>query len=459
MHLSRIGLCWYSTHAAEPNLKCMRATHFFTFSGQRRQLSKHPTVRLALARGELTDAQAKLRPWYLRTGGSAIRLSARDAEAVRQAREILRAQRTRPTDWQAFVAAKDAARSVTIGKLAADWFADGLPHSKTQPRTRAQADRLRSTLARCLPWWTARRIAEITPQIHEDYVAHRQQHHARGTGERIADLELAALSSLCQWGIGVGRIVSNPFAHRKRFAQVARHCHQHTPADDETLHRVLAWLYDQPEEQLVIAAGWLTLCALTGLRPGEPRALLRLPVLDAPSGSLAALQPGQIFRTPDGALRMRIVRLKNGQNPAVLIHPAAESFVAAWRAWHSRHCPDEEKLFPLLGDTTSLNRALARAGRALDLPTYKPHGFGRAYYVRVRRSQGADDATIAGELGQTTNGALIRSTYGDPDDMLGGALYDWLPAPPTRPAWDLLCLSMGPASTRLLGVRRNSTKL
>jgi hypothetical protein len=27
---------------------------------------------------------------------------------------------------------------------------------------------------------------------------------------------------------------------------------------------------------------------------------------------------------------------------------------------------------------------------------------------------------IAGELGQTTNGELIRSVYGDPQDLIGG---------------------------------------
>jgi hypothetical protein len=64
--------------------------------------------------------------------------------------------------------------------------------------------------------------------------------------------------------------------------------------------------------------------------------------------------------------------------------------------------------------------------------------------VRVRRSQGADDATIAGELGQTTNGKLIRSTYGNPDDMHGGSLFDWLPEDdkhqPAPVAWAALDL-------------------
>jgi hypothetical protein len=62
---------------------------------------------------------------------------------------------------------------------------------------------------------------------------------------------------------------------------------------------------------------------------------------------------------------------------------------------------------------------------------------GRAYYVKVRRSQSCDDSAIASDLGQTTNGELIRSTYGDPQDLVGGAFFDWLPAD-CAPAWNLL---------------------
>jgi hypothetical protein len=80
--------------------------------------------------------------------------------------------------------------------------------------------------------------------------------------------------------------------------------------------------------------------------------------------------------------------------------------------------------------------AVSRASQALNLPHFKPHAM-RAFYVKVRRSQGEDDATIAGELGQITNGALIRSVYGDPSDLMGGNLFDWLPED-TTPAWALL---------------------
>jgi hypothetical protein len=100
--------------------------------------------------------------------------------------------------------------------------------------------------------------------------------------------------------------------------------------------------------------------------------------------------------------------------------------------------PNETRLFPLgTEDQTTLNRALNGASASLGLPHFKPHGFGRAFYIKVRRSQGVDDSAIAGELGQTTNGDLIRSVYGDPQDLHGGALFDWLPDD-AAPSWDLL---------------------
>ena len=62
----------------------------------------------------------------------------------------------------------------------------------------------------------------------------------------------------------------------------------------------------------------------------------------------------------------------------------------------------------------------------------------RAYYVRVRRSQGIDDATIAVELGQGSGPGLVVRTYGERLAILGGdGLYDWLPAD-GKPCWDRL---------------------
>jgi hypothetical protein len=259
------------------------------------------------------------------------------------------------------------------------------------------------------------------------------------------------LSCLCKWAVHCAKIDRNPFAGRTRFAKTKRHCHEVAPDCDETLHKILGWLFevpqlsdkqkergDKPDHSNVLAGGLLAFCALTGLRSGEPSFLQRVPTLAEVPRYLKTLPAGTIYPDMEGTLRMKVIRTKRGQNPSIKLHPAALDFLSTWRAYMAKHHPDSSVLFPLgTDDKTTLNRALNTASNNLELPHYTPHGFGRAYYVKVRRSQGADDATIAGELGQTTNGELIRSVYGDPDDQLGGSLFDWLPED-SAPTWNLL---------------------
>jgi integrase len=412
----------------------------FLHAGIERTLTKHSAVQRALRLGQLTEAQAKAKPWYLRAtlGGSEkyFKLHIADRDAITKAKDILNGQLTNPDDFKAFLQQKDARRSLTLGALANEWITAGLPFRKTEPRTTAAAATLKESLDRALPWWTDKPVATITAHTIEDYAGHRS--HAL----RAADLELSALSSLCKWARLSGKIDANPFEKRATFAKVKQHCHEACPADDETLHRALGWMFD-PENPsgTILAGGLLAFCALTGLRPGEPLRLQRQPVLAECPANTKQLIPGTIFPDRTGQLRMKVARLKKGQNPFISLHPAAQSFLSAWKAWLARQMPQAACLFPLpSADQTILNRALNAASAALELPHYKPHGFGRAYYVKVRRSQGADDSTIAGELGQTTNGQLIRNVYGDPDDLMGGKLFDWLPED-TAPAWDLLAMS------------------
>ena len=83
-----------------------------------------------------------------------------------------------------------------------------------------------------------------------------------------------------------------------------------------------------------------------------------------------------------------------------------------------------------------LGHRLDDATAALGLPARHPHGM-RAYYVQVRRSMGHSDATIAEELGQGSGPALGRSTYGEPNQIIGSGRWDWLPATPMQPCWNL----------------------
>ncbi len=61
----------------------------------------------------------------------------------------------------------------------------------------------------------------------------------------------------------------------------------------------------------------------------------------------------------------------------------------------------------------------------------------RAFYVLIRRSQGASDEQIADEIGHSSNGAYIKSTYGgSPEEWRTGKApnFSWLPT--TAPlAW------------------------
>lgn len=414
----------------------------FNHAGQSYTLTKHTHIAKELRQGKLTKPQAATHPWYLRfTNAQSRRITLRlqaltKAEVIAEAKDVLLKRITRPNEFQAWLQAKDASQSITIGQLATEWLAAGLPYTKTDPRSAAAATRLRATLARALPWWQAKPAATITQTTLEDYAAHRSP------ALRSVDVELAALSSLSQWAVFAARLEKNPFGTRRRYAKIQQHCHQSCPADDQTLHQILGWLFESQEQLDILAAGTLTMCALTGLRPGEPSLLQRHPPLAETPTDTRQLPPGIIFPDRTGQMRMKVERLKRGQNPFVLLHPAAQEFISAWRSWLSANDAGlgrPQILFPLgTSDQTTLNRALNRATAAVNhgQSGTHPHAM-RAYYVKVRRSQGADDATIAGELGQTTNGALIRSTYGDPQDLHGGQMHDWLPED-TAPAWSLL---------------------
>lgn len=427
----------------------------FTHHGQRRTLAKHPKVRHALKHGKITLDQAKQYPWYLRFKilvGEKLKdrsfkmvKRAKDQVLV-EARDFLNNRSAKPNEFQAFIAARDAAKSVTIGQLSELWTSAGLPFHATKKRDAAAVKNLSGFLARALVWWADKPVASIKPHFMQDYAG------TRADALRGADLELNALSCLCNWAQLAGRIPANPFAKRPRFAETKQHCHEACPDNDEIFHKVIAWLFETPvhnsrtpEAQNIIAGALLCFCGLSGLRPGEPKFLQKLPPLASVPTGTATLAAGTIFPDRTGQLRMKVIREKRGQNPFITITKPLELFLSAWRAWLAANVgrlPSTgapQLLFPLqTTDQTVFSRALNQASAALELPHYKPHGFGRAYYVRVRRSQGADDSTIAGELGQTTNGDLIRSVYGNPDDLHGGQMHDWLPAGDAPTAWAML---------------------
>jgi hypothetical protein len=430
----------------------------FTHRGIDYVLHKHPEVRQQLKAGTITEEAARLRPWYLRASWrptKPFKLSADDAHAIRTAKDILKGHVDEPEKFSAWMTEQDARRGVTLGDLAADWLAAGLPYSKTNPREPAAAERLRATLARALPYWE-KIVARHASKHFEQFAGARISGIKYGTGRRTVDVELACLSSLCQWAVLTRRLDENPFKVRPQYVDDKKieHCHRFMPDNDEQFHAILRHIFASADPLDVIAGAWLTFGALTGLRPHEPGLLLRVPRVNKFPDRLTSEPAGLIFPMPDGSTRMKVYRGKGGQNPTVTIHPILADFLATYTARLDRQpsTPNSQPstlLFPC--PLERLRDVLHDATAALKLGEMHPHGFMRAYYVRVQKSAGKDAAIVAAELGQTTGGSLIRSVYGNPDDPFGGQLYDWAPTiipPATAPdyAWHALLPAAGEIS-------------
>lgn len=423
----------------------------FTHRGIDYTLHKHPEVRQQLKAGTITEEQAKLRPWYLRASWrptKPFKLASDDAHAIRTAKDILKGHVDEPEKFSLWIKEQDARAGVTLGELAADWLAAGLPYSKTLPREPAAADRLRATLARALPWWSNKPARQAGKHF-EDFAAAKFSGIKYGSGRRTVDVELACLSSLCQWAVLTQRLDVNPFEKRPKYVQdeEIQHCHRYMPDNDEQFHAILRRIFSSTEPLDVIAGAWLTFGALTGLRPHEPGFLLRVPRVNKFPAHLESEPDGLVFPMPDGTTRMKVRRGKSGQNPTVTIHPVLDDFLSTYTAWLKIHTSSfnlqPSPLFPCPIDR--LRDVLHKATTELKLREMHPHGFMRAYYVRVQKSAGKDAAIVAAELGQTTGGSLIRSVYGNPSDPFGGGLYDWQPTGEAF-AWALLLPAAGEAS-------------
>lgn len=331
---------------------------------------------------------------------------------------------------------------VTIHDLAKEWIAAGLPRPGGRQRSQSQRDSLQPFLTQALKWWGGKSPTGIAARDFEDYGAWKREHARTGTGERAADLEINALAQLAAWAVSSGRLDRNPFLGRPSYRDPAaiHHCPEAMPENDEELHRLIGWLFATGGVHRV-AGAHLLFQAFTGLRPGEPGALRWDAVGDQAGARLTITREGS--QVP----LLRVQRLKGGINPAVRIHDPLQQFLAAWRAYSAQAWPNSPWMFPHPEDHTrplvaygatadsGLGRLLAEAATAIGVGPRKPHSM-RAYYVRVRRSQGIDDATIAVELGQASGPALVVRTYGERFAILGGdGLYDWLPAEPAQPCW------------------------
>lgn len=422
---------------------------------------KHGPHEIALVKSprDRSAPDVELRPWYLRlpahhpSGKSWHSLgTAEQAEAIRRARQFLLAWEGSTDRHMRAQAELAGPARTTYADLAAAWAAAGYPDGDEHPRPLPAAERMASTIRRALDWWGSQDPLLTSRDTLREFararraVARRRRHQR---GDRVIDLELAALSCLCQWAVATRRLERNPLADRPRYRRPedVRHCNKYRPATDEELHAILRWMW-QPAEptKRVVAGAVLAWCALTGQRPGEVGYLRA----DAQAAG-DRRQPGARWTVRDGSARIACHRAKNGINPAVRIHPALEAYLDAWLRFRREHWPRSPWYFPdpdapqhpLPQDR--LNAHLDAATAALGLPERHPHAM-RAYYVRARRSDGIDDGTIAVELGQSSGPALVTNTYGRADDILGDGAFDWLPES-AEPAWSLLKTATEPIAS------------
>ncbi len=140
--------------------------------------------------------------------------------------------------------------------------------------------------------------------------------------------------------------------------------------------------------------------------------------------------------TPDGK-HVYVWRLKgqHAVNPYCYNHEGMQALLKAHAAWKAKHFPESQTFWPShccgMIDKGALGHALLRLHEQGKIKRkLTPHGAGRAFYVLIRRSQGIRDEVIAIELGHTSGGQCIKSTYGGvPPNWLNGEApnLSWLP--------------------------------
>lgn len=354
--------------------------------------------------------------------------------------------------------------NVTVSDVLDKWIAAAYPEPGGRPRPAHQATRHSKVIKYPRQWFADKPVSLVNEPLLVKYAHWRRGKTREGyAGDRIIDREMNTLVQCFYWATAAGVADKNPFLERPRFqtADQVKHASAFMPSSDDELHRRLGWLITTGEPAHILAAAQLLFMALTGLRSGEP-GFLRWNARYLDSGP----ECGHRFsRTIEGKTTelLAIRRLKGGINPAVVVHPALASFIAAWQPYCRMHWPDSECWFPHPEKTPHgkkerplvlpedpcafLNWRLEAASVALGLPKTKAHSM-RAFYVRVRRSQGASDSTIAEELGQGSGPGLIVTTYGRADQIRGDARFDWLPSAEVAIAWSLL----QPARTNIIAL-------
>lgn len=269
-------------------------------------------------------------------------------------------------------------------------------------------------------FWANIRCADICEATFRKYFRWRTkpENLTYGEGRRITDRELNTLNNAFKHAKSEGTIRDNPVADRPKFQKQSsvKHCREFMPQSTDELHDSGAVFFQHPNS--VVLGFQMLYEANTGLRTIE--------ILHLGEEYFGQLTEDQKY------LKVWRCKGQHSVNPYVLAHDGLRALYAAHQAWKAACYPDSKKFFPSHCGGTVEKCALAHALRN-KAPRFarklKSHGM-RAFYVLVRRSQGASDAQIAHEMGHTSGGACITSTYGGvPDEWRRGEgpHMSWIP--------------------------------
>jgi integrase len=317
---------------------------------------------------------------------------------------------------------------LVVEDILARYEQDGYLDDDLASRPQGTEEEEKRHVALLRKFWSQIRVPDVSDPVCDNYFEWRKGKLKQGTGERTTDRELNTLNNAFKYAKRRGLIRVNPLADRPKYQKSGsvRHCREFGPNDADELHAAASLLFQHPNS--VVLGFQLLSEAYTGLRTKE---------------ILAWGIDHFGTRTPDGKY-VNVWRCKNQHhiNPYVNVHEGLLALLEAHKKWKAENYPDSPHFFPSHCGGVVDKGALAHALRRITPKLKKKltsHGM-RAFYVLVRRSQGATDEQIAWELGHQSNGACIRSTYGGvPENWKngGGPNLKWLPST-IKPAWETI---------------------
>ncbi len=314
-----------------------------------------------------------------------------------------------------------------FSELAQLYIDAGCPNKRLEKREVAFCDPEEKRVAMLRKFFGPMKAAAIRLVSLPPYAKWRLRQKLRqGTGERTIDKDLCTLSNVISYGVSLGHLEINYVRSGRpkyRKSGDVRHSREVAPPDADTIHKLADSLFEHKRSE---ALGWQLLFAMfTGCRTSE---LLRLRVDAETTDDPGLIQPGFLFLGR---------RSKGGVNPWLQVGGEFAQMIDGFRYWHDLRFRESPWFFP--GRTAgtvslgALGHALTRTCEELKIPRITPHGL-RSFYVTKRRSDGAGDIQIAGEIGDKTV-ALMQTTYGArPANWVGGKVMKWTPSK-GLPSW------------------------